>query len=58
MYDSESYTERYYVNAMAGASYEIVKGLKADFQVGADIYFDEGKSWSGEYISPGMEPYQ
>lgn len=53
MYDSESYTERYYVNAMAGASYEIVKGLKADFQVGADIYFDEGKSWSGEYLSNG-----
>lgn len=53
MYDSESYTERYYVNAMAGASYEIVKGLKADFQVGADISFDEGKSWSGEYLSNG-----
>lgn len=53
MYDSESYGQRYYVNAMAGASYEIVKGLKADFQAGADISFDEGKSWSGEYLSNG-----
>lgn len=53
MYDSESKTARYYVNTMAGVSYEIIKGLKADFQAGADIAFTNTKNWTGQYLSNG-----
>lgn len=53
IYDSESFSTRYNVNTMAGVNYEIIKGLKADFQAGADILFVDRKGWNGQYLSNG-----
>lgn len=51
IYDTENIREKTFVNLMAGARYEILPGLSADFQAGSDLKFYNTKSWSGEYAS-------
>ncbi len=51
LYDTENIREKTFINVMAGARYEILPGLSADFQAGADLGFNHNKNWSGEYAS-------
>lgn len=51
LYDTENIREKTFVNVMAGARYEILPGLSADFQAGTDLGFNHNKNWSGEYAS-------
>lgn len=53
LYDTESLSDRGNVNVMAGAAYEIIDGLKLDFQVGTDFINTNTKYWSGDYASNG-----
>lgn len=51
IYDSENIYGRTFVNTTAGARYEIIPGLSADFQVVGDLGFYNNKYWNGEYAS-------
>lgn len=51
LYDTENIRERTFINVMGGMRYEIIPGLSADFQAGADLAFYNNKNWSGEYAS-------
>lgn len=51
IYDHESITRRSNVNVLGGVTYEIIPGLRADFQAVADLTYINGKSWSGDYNS-------
>ncbi len=51
VYDSENRYERTFANILSGAKYEIIKGLSADFQVGANLSFLKRKTFAGVYVS-------
>lgn len=51
IYDSENLRSRTFIDVMGGVRYQIIPGLFADFQAGANLIFSQDKSWNGEYAS-------
>ncbi|MCI1639702.1 MAG: TonB-dependent receptor [Bacteroidales bacterium] len=51
IYNSENIYEKTNINVLGGITYEVIPGLKADFQAVGDVTFNTDKTWSGKYAS-------